>query len=253
MIVTAALAWYDEPLEELDRLIRSLPVVADRLVALDGGYERYPGAAAASPKEQAAFIRATARDVGIKAKVETPRRIWKGQVEKRSRLLELASVGTDWIVGCDADHVFHGIRYSVRHEIEALEQEELPVDAIDVKYYTPMNFDRPLAECAAGEWHAALAGDYAVITAFFRALPKLRVERFHWWYSGERDGRRHWVWGGDASYPKVRVHQMKAPFLVEHRCLFRQDKHILANREFCRDRVRIVRETGQEDALAVAA
>ena len=42
------------------------------------------------------------------------------------------------------------------------------------------------------------------------------------------------------------------PFCVEHRCLFRRERNILANREFCNDRISIVQATDQEDALEVA-
>jgi hypothetical protein len=52
VIVTAALAWYDEAPEDLDRYVRALPVVCDRLVAVDGGYERYPGATPRSSRDE---------------------------------------------------------------------------------------------------------------------------------------------------------------------------------------------------------
>ena len=243
MIVTAALAWYDEPLQDLDLCLRSLPVVADRLVAVDGGYSRWPDAKASSPANQAAFIRSTCKELGLPVKVHVPRKMWAGQVQKRNHLLQLAAKGSDWIVGVDADHVLHGLRDPVRHEIAALVDE----DAIDVSYYTPMNHDRPLAESASGQWHEALAGQYAMITGLFRALPGLRVERFHWWYSALKGQIRHWVWGGDTKYPKVLVHELKAPFFVEHRCLFRDTAHVLANRTFCDDRDKLVRDSGQED------
>lgn len=245
MIVTAALAWFDEELEDLYRCVSSLPTVADRLVAVDGGYARYPGAKAASPKKQAMFIEQTAREVGLDVVVDVPDRVWVGQVEKRNHLLSRAAKGSDWIVGVDADHVLHGLRDPVRHELAGLKAE----DAVDVDFYTPINHDRPMAEAAAGEWHEDLAGQKARIAAFFRALPGLRVERFHWWYSGMRGDRRVWVWGGDNTYPRPAVHVLYAPFFVEHRCMFRQPKHILANRAFCEDRESIVAAIGQEDPV----
>lgn len=252
MIVTAAMCYYDDDLELLEQCLRSLPQFVDRLVVADGRYERYmPGAPPASPKPHVTFIRRVCRDLELPVVVDVPRKPYPGQVAKRCRLLELAAEGTDWILGVDADHVFHGVAYSVRHEIERLDDDENPADAIDVEYYTPMNFDRPLKESAAGLWHESLAGDYALITGWFRALPGIRVERKHWWYSGMKDGRRHWIWGGDASYPRVRTHELKAPFTVEHRCLFRQQRHVLANREFCNDREKLVEQTGQEDPKPV--
>ena len=41
--------------------------------------------------------------------------------------------------------------------------------------------------------------------------------------------------------------KLAAPYLIEHRCLFRQPKQIERNREFCEDRVQIVNATKQED------
>jgi hypothetical protein len=246
VIVTAYLAWYDEPVEQLDACIRAMPVVADKLVALDGGYVRYPGAKPASPRAQTAAIKTAAADAGLDCQVVVPKRLWSGQLEKRSRLLNLAAEGSDWIVGVDADHILHGVRYSVRHELEQLSDSA----AVDVDFYTPMNYDRPIADSAAGDWHKNLAGTWSVITGLFRAYPDWRVERYHWWYSADRGGNRVWMWGGDGSYPHVKVHRMQAPYFVEHQCLFREEKQILANRDFCQDRALIVRETGQEDAVA---
>lgn len=243
MIVTAALSYYDDDLELLDLCLRSLPVVADTLTVVDGRYERYePGGPASSPKTHVAFIKNTCRDIGIPVTVETTGRPWRGQVEKRSRLLQLASENSDWIVGVDADHVLHGVREAVRGELETLD-----ADAVDVQYWTTVNPDRPLSESAAGEWHASLAGDWAWITGLFRSLPGLRVERKHWWYSAVKGNRRHWIWGGDNTYPHGKTHQLRAPYFVEHRCLFRQTRHILANRLFCEDRVQLVELTGNED------
>lgn len=250
MIVAAALSYFDDDLALLDECLRSLPVVADKLVVADGRYERFePGGSVSSPKAHLDFIRATCKEIGLPVKIDVARKVYAGQVEKRSRLLALASEGADWIVGVDADHVLHGIRYSVRHEIERLEDE----DVVDVQYYTPMNYERPIKESAAGLWHESLAGDYAIITGIFRALPGLRVEDRHWWYSAMKNGKRVWCWGGDSRYQRVKVHMLKAPFFVEHKCLFRQPKHILANRAFCEDRERIVKLTGQEDAVEMVA
>lgn len=250
MKIVAAMAYYDDDLFLLDRSLRSIPTVADSLVVCDGRYARYmPDAPAASPKEHLDFIRATCKEIGLPVTIDVPRKVYAGQVEKRSRLLALASEGADWIVGVDADHIFHGVRVAFRDEIASLEDE----DAVDLTYYTPLNRDRPLKESAAGLWHESLAGDYAVITAVFRALPELRVEDRHWWYSAMKDGRRVWVWGGDGRYQRVKVRMLKAPMLIEHACLFRQPKHILANRAFCEDRERIVKRTGQEDAVEMVA
>jgi hypothetical protein len=49
MIVTGILAWWDEPPELLDACIRGLGDIADRIVAVDGAYRRYPAATITSP------------------------------------------------------------------------------------------------------------------------------------------------------------------------------------------------------------
>lgn len=245
MIVTAALAWFDEPLEQLDECVRSLPVIADRLVAVDGGYSRYPGAKAKSPAAQAAQIRKTAKDVGLDVVIHTPDKLWAGQVQKRSFLIQQAALGSDWWVPVDADHVLHGVRSAIRHELKHL---DAAFDAVVADLFTPMNHDRPLDESAAGKWHKDLADRYTRIPNVFRSFPELRVERFHWWYSGLRGGKRIWLMGGEEEGgPRAKLHIMEAPYLIEHRCLFRQPKQILRNREFCDDRVAIVNATKQED------
>ncbi len=243
MIVTAALAWFDEPLELLDECVRHLPVMADRLVAVDGGYSRYPGAKVASPKSQAAQIRRTAKDVGIDVRIVTPNRLWAGQVEKRSHMIALAGQGSDWFVGVDADHIWHGVRYTIRHELENV---DAAFDTVSADMFTPPNHEQPIEETAAGEWHMNIADRYIHQEWIFRSLPGLRVEQRHWWYSGLRGDKRVWLMGGPNG-PTVRIHKLKAPFLVEHKCLHRQQKQVVRNREFCIDRVTIVEKTKQED------
>jgi hypothetical protein len=60
MVVTAMLAWFNETVEELHRAVTSLRTIADRVVAVDGGWDLYPGARASSPPEQADAIRSAA-------------------------------------------------------------------------------------------------------------------------------------------------------------------------------------------------
>lgn len=247
MIVTAALAWYDEAPEDLDRFVRALPVVCDRLVAFDGGYERYPGAKGRSAPEEAAAIRQAARDIGLPFQLFIPHRLWRGQVQKRTALYEDAARDSDWLFVLDADHILHGPREPFRHELE-----HVTADAVAVPFYTTMNHDLPLSATAATEWHEEYAGRMIHHRLLLRALPSIRVERFHWYVSGQRPGqKRVWLTNvTEGGYPVAPAHVLEAPFLVEHRCLFRRERNILANREFCEDRVGIVKATGQEDVAA---
>src|SRR5207247_1053795 len=50
--VTAALCWWNEKPEDLARCVRGVANIADRIVALDGAYVRYPGATVRSDEKQ---------------------------------------------------------------------------------------------------------------------------------------------------------------------------------------------------------
>lgn len=245
MIVTAALAWFDEAPEDLDKYVRALPIAVDRLVAYDGGYVHYPGAKARSPKAEAAAIQEAAADVGLPVKIVRPDVIWPGQIAKRSALIADAADGSDWVFTLDADHILHGIRETFRRELEYVEVEH----AVDVPFYTTPNYDKPLDEVASTDWHVVTAGAWAPnVKLLVRALPGLRVETTHWWYSAIRDdGTRVWLWGGDSRYPAASFHTLTSPFFVEHRCFYRRQRNILANREFCAASQELLSTTGSED------
>jgi hypothetical protein len=243
MIITAALAWWDEPVDTLEACVRGAAEIADRIVALDGAYRRYPGGTPASPSDQGETIRRVAAAVGLDCVVLTPDRLWAGQVEKRSYLVALASVGTDWIVVVDADHVIHADRDGVRAELESLDPT---VGVIAAPYLTPLSPRRSLADSAATGWHRRVAGHYEECRFMFRAYPGLRVERFHWHYSGIVNGERTWITHDDIG-PGVPLHRFRARYEVEHRALLRDERRMLAGRAFCNDRVKVVELTGQED------
>lgn len=247
MIVTAALSWYDEPVDLLDACVRGLAGVADRIVAVDGAYRRYPGATPTSPHEQADAIRAAAEAVGIEHDIHVVDNLWAGQVEKRSYLLKAASVGSDWILIVDADHIVHADGPAARAELERCGPN---VDVVSVSFFTPDNKERDLIASAATNWHADMAGSRVDLAHFFRALPDMHVERFHWWYRATKNGEPVWLWYGEGLHEGETVlmpRKMRATYEIEHRCLLRDERHILANRAFCNDREIVVSLTGQED------
>lgn len=246
MIITAALAWFDEAPEDLDKFVRRLPIAVDRLVAVDGGYERYPDAAPRSNRDEEQALRDACQDVGLPLEIHIPDVIWRGQIEKRNFLAQQAIKGSDWMFSLDADHLLHGIREPFREELESLTHR---IDRVDIKFYTTINPDRPLSETSSTDWHSDLAGTWKQMGLLLRALPTLRYERFHWWISAaKKRNQLFWMYGGDDSRPHVEAHVLEAPFFIEHRCHFRRDQNIIGNRVFCDDRVAIVDETGQEDA-----
>jgi hypothetical protein len=252
MIITAALAWYDEPPALLEACVRGAGEIADRIVAVDGAYRRYPDARPASPRKQAETIRRVAAEVGLECDIHVPEQLWAGQVEKRSFLVRRAAVGSKWLALIDADHIIHADRAAARAELAGVHRR---VDILSVPFYTPLHPVRSLEASSASHWHSKLAGQRIMHCHFLRALPGLRVERFHYWYSAMKHGRRVWLpFGGRparqhgaARYPVRPVHQLRARYEVEHVTLLRDRRHMLANRAFCNDRVMVVAQTGQED------
>lgn len=246
MILTAALTWYDEPPDELRACVAAVGTVADRIVAVDGAYARYPDGRATSPLGQVRAIREAADAAGLDCLIVQRNRLWAGQVEKRSFLLAAAAAGSDWVMVVDSDHIVHGDRASVVTLLLRTSEH-----AIEVPYLYPENPDRPLGESAATLWAENLAGQVDKVPHFYRALPGLRVERFHWWVSALVGGDRHWIVANDTddTYRRESRAQLPPgfPYHVEHRCLFRTRDKILGNRAFCNDRVMVVAQTGQED------
>lgn len=246
MRITAALPWWDEPVDLLEACVRGIGNVADRVVALDGGYRRYPDATPASPPEQAETIMRVAAEVGIEAVVLTPGSLWAGQVEKRSFLVAAASVGSDWLVLVDADHVIRADRASVRRAIEGLGPD---VDVVSVAQVVPVHESRPVDDSIATNWHRAIAGSTGRLAHIFRALPGLHAEGFHWTYAAVKDGQRVVLkFGDDFRDDGSRVpHELGADYVVEHRTLLRDELRLRRGRAFCNDRIRVVDLTGQED------
>lgn len=244
MIVTGALCWWNERPEDLDRCVRGLGDIADRVVALDGAYSRYPGATTSSPKDQIAAIREAAAAVGLECEIVQPRLLWTGQVQKRTELLRLASKGSDWIATVDADHIISADRADIR-----LFLQRHFGDVVSVPYVTPVNPNRSMKASAVGEWHEYQAAETIFIPHLWRVWPGFRVERYHWWYSAIKNTHRIWLWGGDNSYPSVESQTMNSGYQVEHRTLFRTAKQIRDSRAFLNDRALVVELTGQEDDL----
>jgi len=235
--ISAALIWYDESPEDLAACVRGVAEIADAIVAVDGAYRRYPDAEVSSPPEQAEAIRETANTVGIEADVVIPSRLWAGQIEKRTFTLTRAS-GADWIAVVDTDWIVHADRDATRTELA-----RTTADVVAVPFYTP-----PAGEMFATGWHRKEAGRRTWQPHFFRPLPGIRVEGKHYQVSARKDGQ--WVWMRHAP-TKARVvlpmARLASEYVIEHRSLFRDERHILAGRAFCNDRILVLARTGQED------
>jgi hypothetical protein len=234
--VTAALCWWNELPEDLEACVRGIALIADKVVAADGAYRRYPGATVASDPEQR-----VAAEVGLECEIIQPRELWAGQVAKRMHLLREAAKDSDWIVPLDADHIIHTARRPARAALAAMPDK---VNSVGVDFFTPIDHSRPREETIATNWHGDLAGETLRIAQIVRAFDDYRVVCFHWNYVavlGNHDGYIQIPWGGKADA------QMPVPYVVEHRSLYRTTKQIMDGRAFCNDREIVKLLTGQED------
>ena len=169
MIVTASLVWWNELPADLERCVRGLATIADRLVAVDGAYRRYPGATRTSPQSQWKAIERAAAQVGIEVDIRAHNYLWAGQVEKRAYALSEAAKGSDWVAVADADWVVMGDRISARKELDSYRSD---IDVVAVPFYTPPSDN----EVASG-WHTAVSGTTVHMPHLFRALPEITVEK----------------------------------------------------------------------------
>lgn len=239
MKVTAALAWWNESPRDLVACINGIANIADRLVTVDGAYARYPGATVRSPGVQVAAITRAAKACGLELLTIAPDRLWAGQVEKRTRLLQEAAKGSDWIVVVDADHIVHTDRDAARRALEQVPEDVL---GVAVTFWTPIPEDKTLAEVAATNWHVGVAGRRIVQNQIIRAIPDLHVVDKHWIYQGTYKGQPVEVkYGGPPLYV------LPVEYEVEHRTLFRSEEQMRASRAFLNDRMKVVEMTGQED------
>ncbi len=140
------------------------------------------------------------------------------------------------------------VRVDVLPDRDAVRRElaNLQSDVVAAPYWTPVPKGRSIGAAAATGWHRRVAGNRELMTFLFRALPGIRVEGRHWWYSALKGGRRVWLIHDDFG-PGLPPARLAAFYEVEHRTLLRDERHILAGRAFCNDRVKVVELTGQED------
>jgi hypothetical protein len=111
MNVCAAVIWYDEHPDDLWEMCGSLKGLADTMVALDGAFQNFPGAASRSDPEQAQALVQGCGDNGIELLLSQPVEVgrWLGsyrgeEVAKRNACFRLCGAFLpDWVVVIDAD------------------------------------------------------------------------------------------------------------------------------------------------------
>jgi hypothetical protein len=241
MIVTAALIWWNELPEDLERCVRGMATIADRLVAVDGAYARYPGAGEPSDMKQWDAIDDTAHSVGLSPHgLFGKDRVWAGQVEKRSFALSTAARGSDWVAVFDSDWIASGDRKAARKELASFDDS---IDVVSVPFYTPPSENKP-----ATGWHEAVSDTQVQMPHLFRALPEMGVERYHWYVGARKGKEKVWMWGPRNEERRLLTpHDLEAPYQIEHRTLHRTEEQVRASRAFLNDRVLVVGWTGQED------
>lgn len=241
MIVTAALIWWNEPPDVLERCVRGIATIADRIVAVDGAYRRYPGATSRSSVEQEETIRDVAQEEGLEVDIVIPGELWDGQVAKRTYALQRAAEGSDWVAQVDADWVASGDREAVRNELGKVRQH-----VVNVRLCTPS------ADVDFGtNWHRRESGRCVRHPHLFRALPGTQVEERHWWISALHKGTRVWLHHPvrRAKRPVMPQWQLRADYRIDHLFTERSEAQVLAGRAFCNDRNLVMRLTGQEDHI----
>lgn len=135
MIITAALAWWNEPVDALERLVGSLAGVVDRLVAVDGRWKLMPGPGRLSTPEEAIAIRVAAVAAGIDLLLEdAPARAGRWtQIEKRDHLMRAAAEGSDWVLVVDGDtHVSYADTVALRGSLSAAEEDVALLEVTNV-------------------------------------------------------------------------------------------------------------------------
>lgn len=101
--IAAALAFFDEPDEFLDRCVRSLAGLVDEIVALDGAWDLFPADDYLSPMESIRVLNRARVDCELSGIPIRPSKPFESQVEKRAELMRIASMSSDWILVIDAD------------------------------------------------------------------------------------------------------------------------------------------------------
>ena len=248
MRVTAALSWWNEDPAVLEACVRSAAGVADRIIAIDGAYARYPGATITSSAEQAEAI----RSAGLPCEIIVPDRLWRGQCEKRTALMQRAAEGSDWVLVLDADWVLHANGDGVRDELARSVS-----DVFEVPFVNPPN---PQSSLAPSRWHQDQLARSESHPVLYRALPGFQVERLHYYVSAMKGAERIWLQSdgpqdyadpptphSGTSYRTAVRALLTSECWIEHRWAWRSDDAKLREREYENDRWKVFHLTGQED------
>lgn len=216
MTITACLAWYRETPESLDRCVRSLAGVCDRLIALDGRWELFPGDGFLSTDEERDAVLEAARGAHVAGMLVSPAKPFASQVEKRALLMTLAA-DADWLLVIDGDeHLRCPDPNAFR---TALAETDADVCRVNLRNYGGgvTQGERP-------------------VRRVYRASTGVTVETAH---NGYRTADGRWL-HGDPAYakPLERADTLEDLLTVEHDVDARPSDRRAAAKEYRRERSR---------------
>jgi hypothetical protein len=167
------LAWYDEPIADLERCVASCAGVVDHLIAVDGPYETFPHASTHSPSNQVEAIQSAAMDAGMRCTILSPGIAWRHEGYKRTAMFDLAAqhgtMGRDWLLPIDADE-----ELANTGDLRAfLDAEQIGVTSASFWYHIQPRTDLTDIEIEALEAGTELRSYEQ--TRLLRLMPDLRV------------------------------------------------------------------------------
>lgn len=183
-MIVGAVSWWDESPTWLSNTITSMSRFCDHIVALDGHYELYPDDRTQSPIQQMYAIIDAARAAGVGVTVEDQNRVWRDEMQKRTRLFELAQTVADlddWIFVLDADErvqLGDGVtKNNIKETLDTATSEGSLVCIATLTEYIDTDSDPILASASR---NAALPSEPRTHSPrFFRSLPNMRVADNH--------------------------------------------------------------------------
>lgn len=212
-MLAALLAFYDEPEAFLTRMVESLPRArVTRLYALDGAYALYPYGRPESPPSQRQAILDAAERIGIHARIATPGRLWRDEMEKRSTLFRLADAHgpDDWLFVVDADYEIVDAPGNLLHRLNESGRDVATV----------------MLQTSSGPYYQNLP-PLSPMRSLFRAGLGITVDGNHWTYV-TRDGRKLWGRHGDKIVPALDLtHKVRVAHHTNLRPLDRARRQIL--------------------------
>ncbi len=135
MSIAAAICWYDEPADTLQRVVASVAPLVSCVVAFDGAWLGFPHDEPHSHPRQLQALRDAARFHSLSFIDTDLGEPWISQAMKRTALYQAASEHADWILVIDADEQLEIIHPAVMRQ--SLARIKSKANAMSVRVMTP--------------------------------------------------------------------------------------------------------------------